>query len=40
MAVRGTILGRDVIQNEGQNKIMFFYIIQSASTLNKGTLIF
>jgi len=40
MAVRGRILGRDVIQTEGQHKIMFFYTVQFVSTLHKGSLIF
>jgi len=40
MAVRGKTLGRDVIQTEGQHKIMCFYTVQSVSTLNKGSLIF
>ena len=40
MVVRGRTLGSDVIQTEEQNKIKFFYAVQSASTLNKGTLKF
>jgi len=40
MAVRGKKLGRDAIQTEEQNKIMFFYTVQSVSILNKGTLMF
>ena len=40
MTVTGKMFGRDVIENEGQNKIMFFYTVQSVSTLNKGTLMY
>jgi hypothetical protein len=29
-----------VIEKEGQNIILFFYTVQSVSTLNKGTLLF
>ena len=34
------IFGHDVIRTEVQNKILFFYTVQSVSTLNKGTQMF
>jgi len=40
MTVTGKMFGSGVIENEGQNKIMFFYTVQFVRTLNKGTLMF
>jgi len=40
MVVRGKTFGRDVIQTEEQNEILFFYTVQFVSTVNKGTLMF
>ena len=40
MTVTGKMFGRDVVENEGQNKIMFFYTVQFVSTFNKGSVMF
>jgi len=40
MIMTGKMFGLDVIQIQGQNKILFFYTVEFVSKLNKGTLIF
>ena len=35
MTVTGKMFGSDVIENEGQNKILYFHTVQFVSTLNK-----
>lgn len=37
MTVTAITFGCDVIQNEGQNKIMFFYTVKFVNKLNKDT---